>query len=198
MARKRNPAAGSEPAVSSSLEPAVSSAMPQASQPAGMQAPSLQPAVSLSQPSGSAAGNSSASAGEGLPSAAALWSGRERQDLVRQDVLRHDLVDPEVPTGMVRITDGRAERFIWPVHLGGWEEQGWRLSGSGAVLLPAAARPAAVTTQADPAVEENASPSPELSAELTADEDPPDPSSAEALDERAADPVDPLLDDTLL
>lgn len=193
MARKRNSAAESEPAVSPSLEPAVSSAMPQASQPAGMQAPSLQPAVSLSQPTGWAAGSSSASAREGLPSSAALRSGRERQD-----VLRHDLVDPEVPTGMVRITDGRAERFIWPVHLSGWEEQGWRLSGSGVALLPSAARPAAVTTQADPAVEENASPSPALSAELTADEAPPDPSSAEVLDERAADLVDPLLDDTLL
>jgi hypothetical protein len=26
---------------------------------------------------------------------------------------------------MVRITNGHRDRFIWPVHLSGWEQQGW-------------------------------------------------------------------------
>jgi hypothetical protein len=40
---------------------------------------------------------------------------------------RHDLVDPTVPAGMVRISNGGQERFIWPVHLSGWQQQGWTL-----------------------------------------------------------------------
>jgi hypothetical protein len=56
--------------------------------------------------------------------------------------VRHDLVDPTVPAGMVRISDGSRERFIWPVHLSGWQQQGWTLlaAASGvqiAVTLPA-------------------------------------------------------------
>ena len=59
---------------------------------------------------------------------------------------RHDLVDPTVPAGMVRISDGSQERFIWPVHLNGWQQQGWTLiaSASGVQITPAPAAPPAV------------------------------------------------------
>jgi hypothetical protein len=59
---------------------------------------------------------------------------------------RHDLVDPTVPAGLVRISDGSQERFIWPVHLSGWQQQGWTLmaAASGVQITPAPAAPAAV------------------------------------------------------
>jgi hypothetical protein len=59
---------------------------------------------------------------------------------------RHDLVDPTVPAGMVRISDGSQERFIWPVHLSGWQQQGWTLiaTATGVQITPALAAPAAV------------------------------------------------------
>ena len=43
--------------------------------------------------------------------------------------IRHDLVDPTVPAGLLRISNGSQERFIWPVHLSGWQQQGWTLAG---------------------------------------------------------------------
>lgn len=57
---------------------------------------------------------------------------------VLQEPVRHDLVDPAVPTGMVRISDGQLERCIWPVHLPGWEQQGWHLVAAGAAVLTTA------------------------------------------------------------
>jgi hypothetical protein len=53
--------------------------------------------------------------------------------------IRHDLVDPTVPAGMVRISDGRRQRFIWPVHLSGWQQQGWSLTAAatGIQITPA-------------------------------------------------------------
>jgi hypothetical protein len=44
--------------------------------------------------------------------------------------IRHDLVDPTVPAGLLRISNGSQERFIWPVHLSGWQQQGWTLIAS--------------------------------------------------------------------
>jgi hypothetical protein len=41
--------------------------------------------------------------------------------------VRHDLSDPAIPEGMVRISAGAEHRFIWPVHLGGWQSLGWQL-----------------------------------------------------------------------
>ena len=41
--------------------------------------------------------------------------------------VRHDLTDPAIPEGMVRIALGSRYRFIWPVHLGGWQSLGWQL-----------------------------------------------------------------------
>jgi hypothetical protein len=59
---------------------------------------------------------------------------------------RHDLVDPTVPAGLVRISDGSQERFIWPVHLSGWQQQGWTLiaAASGVQITPQPTAPAAV------------------------------------------------------
>ncbi|MFM2173559.1 MAG: hypothetical protein RLZZ54_1486 [Cyanobacteriota bacterium] len=59
---------------------------------------------------------------------------------------RHDLGDPTVPAGLVRISNGSGERFIWPVHLGGWQQQGWTLiaAATGLQITPAPTAPAAV------------------------------------------------------
>ncbi|MCF8140385.1 MAG: hypothetical protein K9J75_04670 [Cyanobium usitatum Tobar12.5m-G36] len=46
--------------------------------------------------------------------------------------VRHDLSDPAIPEGMVRISDGAEHRFIWPVHLGGWQSLGWQLQEAAA------------------------------------------------------------------
>ena len=58
----------------------------------------------------------------------------------------HDLVDPTVPAGLVRISNGSGERFIWPVHLGGWQQQGWTLiaAATGVKITPQQTAPAAV------------------------------------------------------
>ena len=44
-----------------------------------------------------------------------------------------------VPAGLVRISNGRQERFIWPVHLSGWQQQGWSLiaAATGVQITPA-------------------------------------------------------------
>jgi len=41
--------------------------------------------------------------------------------------IRHDLSDPAIPEGMVRINRQSSHRFIWPVHLAGWQSMGWQL-----------------------------------------------------------------------
>jgi len=48
--------------------------------------------------------------------------------------VRHDLSDPAIPEGMVRISAGAEHRFIWPVHLGGWQSLGWQLQEAAADL----------------------------------------------------------------
>jgi hypothetical protein len=50
--------------------------------------------------------------------------------------IRHDLTDPAIPEGMVRITRGGSHRFIWPVHLGGWQSLGWQLQSTGIEQMP--------------------------------------------------------------
>ncbi|MEB3276572.1 MAG: hypothetical protein VKM92_06360 [Cyanobacteriota bacterium] len=76
--------------------------------------------------------------------------------------VRHDLVDPTVPTGMVRINNGSEQRFIWPVHLSGWQQQGWTLiaAASGVQITPAPTAPEPVIDAPAPA----AAPTPEPSA----------------------------------
>ena len=77
--------------------------------------------------------------------------------------VRHDLGDPAIPEGMVRISAGAEHRFIWPVHLGGWQSLGWQL------------QPAADLTAPEPRVPEPLLPEPRL-AELEPDPYPnPDP-----------------------
>ena len=49
-------------------------------------------------------------------------------------LVRHDLTDPAIPEGMVRISAGAEHRFIWPVHLGGWQSLGWQLQEAAADL----------------------------------------------------------------
>jgi hypothetical protein len=49
-------------------------------------------------------------------------------------LVRHDLIDPAIPEGMVRISAGAEHRFIWPVHLGGWQSLGWQLQETGSEL----------------------------------------------------------------
>ena len=51
--------------------------------------------------------------------------------------VRHDLSDPAIPEGMVRISAGAEHRFIWPVHLGGWQSLGWQLQEAGSDLQDA-------------------------------------------------------------
>ena len=60
--------------------------------------------------------------------------------------IRHDLVDPTVPAGLLRISNGSQERFIWPVHLSGWHQQGWSLiaAATGVQITPQPTAPAAV------------------------------------------------------
>jgi len=67
---------------------------------------------------------------------------------------RHDLTDPAIPEGMVRIVLGGSYRFIWPVHLGGWQSLGWQLQSAADLTAP------------EPRLPE---PEPELTPELNPD-----------------------------
>ena len=83
--------------------------------------------------------------------------------------VRHDLGDPAIPEGMVRISAGAEHRFIWPVHLGGWQSLGWQLQPAAGLLAPEPKLP-----------ELELEPEPELDPELAPDPEPdadpaPDP-----------------------
>ena len=80
------------------------------------------------------------------PAAEALPAQPTPIELPPAAATRHDLVDPTVPAGMVRISDGSQERFIWPVHLSGWQQQGWTLiaAATGVQITPQPTAPAAV------------------------------------------------------
>jgi hypothetical protein len=94
--------------------------------------------------------------------------------------VRHDLSDPAIPEGMVRISAGAEHRFIWPVHLGGWQSLGWQLQEAAADLpvAPLAPEPEEVA-QPLLAVEPAAVPEPnwEPEAEPAAE---PEPDAAPA------------------
>ena len=81
------------------------------------------------------------------PAAEALPAQPTAIELPPAAATRHDLVDPTVPVGLVRISDGSQERFIWPVHLSGWQQQGWTLiaAATGVQITPQPTAPAAVT-----------------------------------------------------
>lgn len=101
--------------------------------------------------------------------------------------VRHDLSDPAIPEGMVRISAGAEHRFIWPVHLGGWQSLGWQLQEAAAdlpvaptgaidLIAPLAPEPEQVA-QSVPAVEPEAVPEADWEAEPAAD---PKPDAAPA------------------
>jgi hypothetical protein len=99
-------------------------------------------------------------------------------------LVRHDLSDPAIPEGMVRISAGAEHRFIWPVHLGGWQSLGWQLQEAGSdlpvapplggidLIAPLAPEPEQVA-QSVPAVEPAAVPEAEWQSE-------PEPEAASA------------------
>jgi hypothetical protein len=64
-------------------------------------------------------------------------------------LIRHDLSDPAIPEGMVRIVLGSRYRFIWPVHLGGWQSLGWQLQSTGIEQMPEPRLPE-LLTEAEP------------------------------------------------
>jgi hypothetical protein len=64
-------------------------------------------------------------------------------------LIRHDLCDPAIPEGMVRIALGSRYRFIWPVHLGGWQSLGWKLQSTGIEQTPEPRLPE-LLTEAEP------------------------------------------------
>ena len=80
------------------------------------------------------------------PAAEALPAQPTAIEVAPATATRHDLVDPTVPAGLVRISDGSQERFIWPVHLSGWHQQGWSLiaAATGVQITPQPTAPAAV------------------------------------------------------
>ena len=80
------------------------------------------------------------------PAAEALPAQPTAIEVAPATATRHDLVDPTVPVGLVRISNGSQERFIWPVHLSGWQQQGWTLiaAATGVQITPQPTAPAAV------------------------------------------------------
>ena len=92
--------------------------------------------------------------------------------------VRHDLSDPAIPEGMVRISAGAEHRFIWPVHLGGWQSLGWQL------------QPAADLSAPEPRLPEPLLPEPRL-AELEPDPYPDPDSGPEEVAEQAPDVQEP-------
>ena len=56
-----------------------------------------------------------------------------------------------MPAGMLRIRQGSQERYIWPVHLGGWLAMGWWVAGAeGSSVGVAAGGPPAPAAVLDP------------------------------------------------
>ena len=74
--------------------------------------------------------------------------------------VRHDLGDPAIPEGMVRISAGAEHRFIWPVHLGGGHSLGWQLQEAAAELPVAPTVAIDLTAPLAPEPEEVAQPLP--------------------------------------
>ncbi|MEY4803168.1 MAG: hypothetical protein RLZZ274_1899 [Cyanobacteriota bacterium] len=76
-------------------------------------------------------------------------------------LVRHDLTDPAIPEGMVRIVQGGSYRFIWPVHLGGWQSLGWQLQAAAGLTAPKPRLPEPQTTalpSQEPALELDVAP----------------------------------------
>ena len=82
-------------------------------------------------------------------------------------LIRHDLSDPAIPEGMVRIVLGSSYRFIWPVHLGGWQSLGWQLQSTGIEQMPEPRLPELLTeAEPEPALDLEQAPDLEATPEL--------------------------------
>ena len=82
-------------------------------------------------------------------------------------LIRHDLSDPAIPEGMVRIVLGSRYRFIWPVHLGGWQSMGWQLQSTGIEQTPEPRLPELLTeAEPEPALDLEQAPDLEATPEL--------------------------------
>jgi hypothetical protein len=58
---------------------------------------------------------------------------------------------------MVRIVLGSSHRFIWPVHLGGWQSMGWQLQPAAGLTAP---EPRMPEPELEPELEPNLIPDP--------------------------------------
>ncbi|QPN69972.1 hypothetical protein [Synechococcus sp. CBW1108] len=77
--------------------------------------------------------------------------------------VRHDLGDPAIPEGMVRISAGAEHRYIWPVHLGGWQSLGWQLQPAAGLPAPEPKLPELeLEPELDPELPLDPEPDPEL------------------------------------
>ena len=83
--------------------------------------------------------------------------------------VRHDLGDPAIPEGMVRISAGAEHRFIWPVHLGGWQSLGWQLQEAAAELPVAPTGAINLIATLAPEPEEVAQPLPAVEPEAVSE-----------------------------
>lgn len=85
-------------------------------------------------------------------------------------LVRHDLTDPAIPEGMVRIVLGGSYRFIWPVHLGGWQSLGWQLQPAAGLMAPEPRLPEP-EPELEPELEPNLIPDPAPDPEEETDQD---------------------------
>jgi hypothetical protein len=68
---------------------------------------------------------------------------------------------------MVRIVLGSSYRFIWPVHLGGWQSLGWQLQSTGIEQMPEPRLPELLTeAEPEPALDLEQAPDLEATPEL--------------------------------
>ena len=89
--------------------------------------------------------------------------GLESQGLAAQGLAAQGLAALGLqPAGMLRISKGQQERYVWPVHLPGWLALGWRVAAS-------ASAPAATPTVGIPSAGAQA-PEPTASIAPAADE----------------------------
>ncbi len=105
--------------------------------------------------------------------------------------LRHDLADPAIPEGMVRITRDGRHRFIWPVHLGGWQSLGWQLQP--AVDLPAP-EPRLPELVLEPELDPDLPPDPEIAPDQEAEMAELDVQTSPAVEESDPSPATDLVE----
>jgi hypothetical protein len=104
-------------------------------------------------------------------------------------LVRHDLGDPAIPEGMVRISAGAEHRFIWPVHLGGWQSLGWQLQPAAGLLAPEPKLPE-LELEPEPELDPELAPDPEPDADPDADPAPEPELEMAVLDVQTSPAVD--------